>query len=75
MNIKHAIMVYINDPTEIIHFCGYEVLTPPCWKSLKEELATDEEFGLTHVADQLKYRLATQEELDYIVPRLDFTNE
>lgn len=59
IKIKHGLMVI--DPEsnerngeEIVHFCGYE--EKPSKKevnSLREELKTDKEFGLTEIYERL----------------------
>lgn len=54
MNITHALIAVKmegNSPS-ILHFCGYESQpNQACIDSLREELATDPEFGLVGIAD------------------------
>jgi hypothetical protein len=50
----------------IKHFCGYwDKPTKDDISSLKEELKTDEEFGLTNEFNDLVFYEATKEILDY----------
>ena len=52
--------------SSIVHFVGYwEKPTEIDFNSLKEELRTDDEFGLTKVASNLRYCYATHEVVDY----------
>jgi len=70
-DIKYGLIVI--DPTQegemmdILHFVGYwEKPTLRDAESLREELMTDEEFGLTHIAHRLDILPAP----DYIVQEL-----
>ena len=70
-NITHALIVL--DPetekdgnVDIVHFCGYwSEPTESDAEHLLEELKTDEEFGLTDIADRLIIVEAPQEIIDY----------
>lgn len=51
-----------NDTIEILHFCGYwSEPAPEEVENLRNELATDEEFGLTEIADRLDIFEAPEE--------------
>lgn len=54
----HALVV-LNKDDEIVHLVYYE-MEPTEWDiiSLRKELATDEEFGLTDIIDSLKIKRA-----------------
>lgn len=56
-----------NGDVAIVHMCGYiEEPTKEEIDSLKEELRTDEEFGLTEIVDRLEIYPAPQEILEQI---------
>jgi len=68
--VSHGLIVLDPDTlnegmVDIVHFCGY--WSPPTQDDinhLKEELKTDEEFGLTEIADRLIIQEATPETVD-----------
>lgn len=65
---NYGIMVgrLVGHEMEILHYCGYP--NPPTqddYKSLLAELKSDEEFGLTEIADELIYTDAPQEIINY----------
>lgn len=68
MELNYGIIVYVeSSPETVVHFCGYE--SPPTeddYKWLKEELAADEEFGLTEIMSKLKYREASKWDIVYM---------
>ena len=59
MKINYGIVAYLpycdsEGNIEILHFCGYEKPIQKEWiDHLREELLTDEEFGLTKIAKDL----------------------
>ncbi len=57
---KHCILVALDG--EVVHMCLYEKKpSPGDVDSLIEELATDPEFGLTHVpSDQLRFKVISK---------------
>lgn len=73
MNIKHGLAVYKEgEPESVLHFCGYE--EEPSEHDVQElfnELAEDEEFGLTEVVDSLVIRRCTQKEVEFVLNNLD----
>lgn len=59
-------MVTENGEVEILHFCGYEEqIQKQDIEALKEELATDEEFGLTEMIEDLIIKEASPTIVDY----------
>jgi hypothetical protein len=71
-DIKYGLIAI--DPTQegdmkdILHFCGY--WNKPSKKdaeSLLEELKTDEEFGLTEIADRLVILPAPEDIIEYYI--------
>jgi len=68
MNINYGLIAYNpkqankNGEVEILHFCGYEKpIQKQDIEEFKHELATDEEFGLTELVDELKIEEATSD--------------
>ena len=66
MQINYGIIVTNKKTQRLVHFCGYE--SPPTeydFTSLKAELATDHDLGLTDQVDDLFFIEADEAAVEY----------
>lgn len=70
---KYGVMFYLHDqPDKIIHVVLYhELPTAHDFFGLGVELATDKEFGISHVAHKLTFRYATDREVKSFVRQMN----